>query len=131
MDAPAATIRFTATLRRPAAPPNATWRFLLVPKPASAKLPSRGMVSVEGTLDGHPFKATLEPDGAGSHWLKVPRALHEAARVDAGASVTLVVVPSTREPEPKLPPELRKALAAAPAAKAQWQAITPVARRRV
>ena len=69
------SVRFTAALLRPAQPKNATWRFLRVPPAASKQLPSRGMVSVTGTLDGQAFKATLEPDGEGSHWLKVPRAL--------------------------------------------------------
>lgn len=39
-----------------------------LPKPASAKFPSRGMVMAEGTLNGKLFQAPLEPDGKGSHW---------------------------------------------------------------
>ena len=124
-----AAIRCKARLLRPASPRNAAWRFLLLPAAASAKLPSRGMVSVEGTLAGRAFKATLEPDGQGGHWLKVPRALREAAGVDAGDSVALAIVPAAKEPEPRVPADLRQALAASPVAKAQWAAITPVARR--
>lgn len=120
------TVRFTATLLRPAEPKNATWRFLRVPSAASKQLPSRGMVSVTGTLDGRAFKATLEPDGEGSHWLKVPRALHEAA---AGQTVALELVPVDKEPEPRLPADLKQALAASAAATVQWKAITPAARR--
>ena len=122
-------IRFSAPLLRPAQPKYARWRFLRLPAAASAGLPSRGMVSVSGTLDGHAFKATLEPDGEGSHWLKVPRALHEAANAQAGETVTLVLRAVAKEPEPKLPRELKSALAAAPAATLQWKAITPAARR--
>lgn len=122
-------VRFKATLLRPAQPKNATWRFLRVPPAASKQLPSRGMVSVAGTFDGHAFKATLEPDGEGSHWLKVPRALHEAAAAEAGTSVALELVPVDKEPEPKLPPDLKQALAASPAATVQWKSITPAARR--
>lgn len=66
-------MQFKAKLSRPAAPKGATWTFLVLPKAASAKLPTRAMVSVEGTLGGAPFEATLEPDGQGSHWLKVCR----------------------------------------------------------
>ena len=76
-----ATIRFKATLRRPAQPKGATWRFLVLPAAASAKLPTRSMVSVQGTLAGQRFQATLEPDGEGSHWLKVEKKLHEAAGI--------------------------------------------------
>ena len=123
------SVRFTARLLRPAQPKNATWRFLRVPSAASRQLPSRGMVSVTGTLDGQAFKATLEPDGEGSHWLKVPRALHEAASAEAGKTVALELLPVDKEPEPTLPPDLRKALATSPAATVQWKAITPAARR--
>ena len=90
-------VRFTATLRRPAQPKNATWRFLRVPPAASKQLPSRGMVSVTGTLGGHAFKATLEPDGEGSHWLKVPRALHEGAAAEAGKTVVLELLPVDKD----------------------------------
>lgn len=129
MAAPGFAIRCKATLLRPASPKNASWRFLRLPPAASAKLPSRGMVAVDGTLAGHAFTATLEPDGEGGHWLKLPRALHEAAGVADGAEVQLTLAPAKKEPEPRLPPDLRKALAGAPEALAQWKSITPAARR--
>jgi uncharacterized protein YdeI (YjbR/CyaY-like superfamily) len=37
--------------------------------------------------------------------------------------------PAGEVPEPKVPTDLRKALAAAPKAKAQWSDLTPIARR--
>ena len=114
-------VRFKAKLLRPAKPANASWTFLLVPKAASAKLPSRGQVGVKGTLGGASFSAVLEPDGQGSHWLKVDNKLREAAAVDAGDTVALEVTPSGTMPEPTLP--------AAPEAKAVWADITPAARR--
>ena len=123
------TIRFKASLLRPAEPKNATWSFLVLPRAASAKLPTRSMVTVAGTLDGAPFQATLEPDGAGSHWLKVEKKLRDAAGAEIGAMIELEIAPVTEEPEPKLPTDLRKALAAHPAALATWKDITPVARR--
>lgn len=125
----AARIAFEARLQRPANPKNATWSFLVLPQKASAKLPSRGMVSVVGRLGDESFKATLEPDGRGGHWLKVPRALREAAGATVGDSVALVIVPAAEEPEAPVPADLRQALAAEPAARAQWDSLTPVARR--
>jgi hypothetical protein len=124
-----AKIRFNARLLRPAEPKNAAWSFVVLPKGASAKLPARGMVTVDGTLGGAPFQATLEPDGDGSHWLKVEKKVREAARAEAGAVVELEIVPVTMEPEPKLPADLRKALAADAEARATWKDITPAARR--
>jgi len=124
----AAMIRFKEKLLRPATK-GANWTFLVLPKPASAKLPTRGMTTVEGSLNGQAFRATLEPDGQGSHWLKVNRKLSEAAGVNAGEFVTLEITPTGKEPAPRLPQDLRKALAATPEARAVWSELTPVAHR--
>ena len=128
----ASKIRFKAKLLRPAESENAdSWTFLILPKNASAKLPSRGMTAVEGTINGVSFQATLEPDGKKSHWLKVDSKLRETAGgAEAGDVVTLEIAPAIEEPEPEVPAELRKALAtAAPKARAVWSDITPNARR--
>ena len=127
----AAKIRFRATLFRPTATAKAvSWTFLTLPKEASAKLPSRGQTTVEGALNGWPFRATLEPDGQGGHWLKVDRKMRGAAGAEAGDLITLEIAPVAEEPEPTVPTDLRKALAAAPTkARAVWSDITPVARR--
>jgi uncharacterized protein YdeI (YjbR/CyaY-like superfamily) len=124
-------IRFKAKLFRPAESEKAgSWTFLVLPKNASAKLPSRGMTAIEGTINGFAFQATLEPDGQKSHWLKVERKLSEAARAEAGDVVTLEIAPAAEEPEPKVPADVRKALAAAaPKARDLWSDITPIARR--
>jgi len=124
-------IRFKAKLFRPAESEKAgSWTFLVLPKNASAKLPSRGMTAIEGTINGFPFQAALEPDGQKSHWLKVDRKLSEAARAEAGDVVTLEIAPAAAEPEPEVPADLREALAAAgPKTRTVWSDITPIARR--
>jgi uncharacterized protein YdeI (YjbR/CyaY-like superfamily) len=71
----------------------------------------------------------LEPDGRRSHWLKVPRRLQQAAGVRAGDSVALEIMPAKAAPEARVPTDLRRALDAAPKARAQWSTITPAARR--
>lgn len=133
----ASTIRFSATLLRPrlggqasASDKPADWTFLTLPRETSAKLPSRGQVTVEGTFNGRPLLTTLEPDGEGGHWLKVDRTLPAAAGAAAGDVVTLEIAPVEQEPEPTVPADLKKALAAAPAkTRAVWADITPAARR--
>ena len=127
----AGSIRFRATLLRPAAEgKSVTWTFLTLPREASARLPSRGRTTVEGTLGGTSFRATLDPDGKGGHWLKVDRRMREAAGAEAGDVVALELAPVAEEPEPKVPADLRKALAAAPpGAREAWSDITPAARR--
>ena len=123
-------IRFKAKLFRPAeSEKDGSWTFLILPKDASAKLPSRGITPIEGTINGSPFQAALEPDGEKSHWLKVDRKLSKSAGADAGDMVTLEITPAGKDTEPEVPTDLRKALAAAPKARALWSDITPNARR--
>ena len=122
-------IHFKARLSRPASPKGATWTFVVLPMNASARLPTRAMISVEGSFGGQPFKTTLEPDGNGSHWLKIPKALREAAGVEAGDTVAVEIAPLDKQLEPAVPADLRDALKANPAAKATWDATTTVARR--
>ncbi|MCB9846881.1 MAG: DUF1905 domain-containing protein [Phycisphaeraceae bacterium] len=126
-------VRFTATLHRPAAPAEGSapcWAFVLLPKCASQKFDSRGQVPVEGTLEGSPVAALLEPDGEGGHWLPLDRKLCKAAGVGHGDSVRLELRPATKEIEPVVPADLRAALKSAPAgARRAWKDITPAARR--
>jgi hypothetical protein len=124
-------IRCNAILLKPKVTGRAaTWSFAVIPQEASAMLPSRGQCTVEGTFNGRPFQATLEPDGQGGHWLKVDRCLRESSGASVGEELILEFEPVDREPEPKVPADLRKALAAAPAkVREAWSDITPVARR--
>ena len=116
-------IRFEAKLFK-----ISSWTILGLPKSASAKLPSRGMTMVEGTINGFRFQAALEPDGKGSHWFRFNKTMREATGADAGDTVTLAIEPTKEWPEPEVPADLKKALAAAPQAHTLWMNITPNAR---
>ena len=117
------TIRFEAKLFN-----IGSWSLLKLPKSASAKLPSRGMTMVEGTINDVPFQAALEPDGKGSHWFKLEKPLRNAVGAQTGDTLKLAIEPVKEWPEPKLPSDLKSALAAAPSAHALWMQITPAAR---
>jgi Domain of unknown function (DUF1905) len=105
----ASKTRFKAKLFRPAEAEKAdSWMFHILPKEASAKLPSRGITPIEGTINGFPFQAALGPDGQKSHWLKVDRKLRKSVGADAGNIVTLEIAPAGNDTEPEVPPDLRK-----------------------
>ena len=117
------TIHFNAKLFK-----IGSWTLLRLPESASMKLPSRSMAMVEGTINGFRFQATLEPDGRGSHWLRVDEAMIKNAHVSAGNTALLVIEPTKEWPEPEVPEDLNKALAAAPQVQKLWMDITPMAR---
>src|SRR5579883_1236948 len=95
------TIRFEATLVT-----IGSWTILRLPQEASALLPSRGLTMVEGTINGFPFQAALEPDGKASHWFRVDQTLCAAAHVEAGDTVTLEIAPTKAWIEPEVPADV-------------------------
>lgn len=121
--------RFEAVLSRPVDPQGKdAWSFVVLPKAVSDAFPRRGRTSMLGKINGHPFQATLEPDGQLSHWFKVPAPLMEKAGVAIGDTITLDVAPAPEELEPSVPPELDEVLDASPPARETWDATTTVAR---
>lgn len=119
----APTIRFETKLFK-----IGSWTILSLPKNASAKLPSRALTMVEGTINGFHFQTALEPDGRGSHWFRVTKAMSEAARADEGDTVKVEMSPTKEWIEPEVPEDWKKALANDAKARALWIDITPNAR---
>lgn len=111
-----------------------SWTILKLPESASARLPSRGMTMVSGTLNGVSFKTLLEPDGKyapgkkPSHWFAPSKKLLDEASATAGDTVHVSLIPSDDWVEPDVPQDLKKALATCPKAAALWKDITPLAR---
>lgn len=103
--------------------------ILRLPGNASEKLPSRGQVAVQGTINGHGFRTVLEPDGYGGHWMSVDQKLQRAAGLTTGDTATLAIDSTKDWPEPSVPQDLGSALATAPRKIQQlWKDITPMAR---
>lgn len=124
-----AKTNFKATLQQPATPGhNESWTFVLLPKDASDILPRRGRTTVDGAVNGVPFREILEPDGQLSHWLKVSDDLRVAAGARVGDVVTIDMAPVEEEPDPEVPPDIRKALNESPEAQATWEETTAIAR---
>lgn len=108
-------IRFTARLD--SHPKLAdTGALLRIPPAAGAQL--SGMATLEGTINGHPFRAALERDAAGGLSLRVNKAMRAGSGAGIGDTVQLAVLGP--EPEPAVPPELQAALAASSAMRELW-----------
>jgi hypothetical protein len=103
--------------------------ILRLPEKASRGLPSRGQVAVRGTINGRAFQTVMEPDGSFGHWMRIDDRLQRSAAVGAGDSARVEIEPLDDWPEPKVPRDLRQALAAAPREiQEMWNDITPMAR---
>lgn len=119
-----AAIRFEAVLRT-----IGRSAILRLPEKASEKLPSRGQVAVQGTINGHEFQTVLEPDGSRGHWMRVDEKLQQTASISDGDTAALEIEPTKDWPEPNVPQDFEAALATA-SQKIQglWGGITPMAR---
>lgn len=110
------------------------WTILKLPEDESAKLPSRGMIMVAGTLNNIPFKTLLEPDGKygpgkkPSHWFSPDKALLKNANAKVGDTIEVTIEPTKEWINPELPPDMKKALISDKAIHMLWNDITPMAR---
>ncbi|MBB5209656.1 YdeI/OmpD-associated family protein [Chiayiivirga flava] len=119
---------FSAVILEPDDPgAGAAWGFVVLPKDVSDRLPRRGRTTVEATINGHGFVATLEPDGQLSHWLRLNAKVLRGAAVQIGERVDIGIAPLPAEPAPTPPADFAKALAANRAAAAVWTSATPIA----
>ena len=111
------TIRFDATLYT-----IDKWIILRLPEKASRKLPSRGQVAVQGTINGHGFQTVLEPDGVFGHWMRIDGELQETAALSTGGAATLELELLEDWPERSRDPVARSALATPSGARSRaWQ----------
>ena len=110
------------------------WTILKLPEDASAKLPTRGMLMVKGTINDVPFKALLEPDGKygpglkPSHWFAPTQKLLDDAKAKVGDIVRVSLEPTKEWVEPEVPIDVKKALSSSRKIEDLWKDITPMAR---
>lgn len=103
--------------------------ILRLPIESSRQLSSRSQIAVSGKINDVDFVTVLEPDGYLGHWMNITSDMRTSAAVSAGDTVHVVLQTSKVWPEPVVPKDLAKALAAAPdKVKEKWQDITPMAR---
>ena len=102
-------------------------KVIKIPLNLSEKLPSRGMVMVQGTMNDVSFQVPLEPDGKGSHWFEVSDTLIEDVDVTVGQTVSLSIKPLDEWREPETPDEIMEAIINACLIN-QWNAITTKAK---
>jgi hypothetical protein len=88
--------------------------------------------AVRGTLNGAPFRGTLQPRGGGRFRLALNAAVRRAAEsVDTGDEVVLSLQPTRAHPVPAVPDDLTQALGALAGGRLAFEAWPPGKRREV
>ncbi len=103
------------------------WTILLLPQEASQQLPSRNIAMVNGTINNFEFKAVLEPDGNGSHWIEVDKRLSSGAKISTGDTASVTLEPTRDWIEPEIPLDIQNALVANKQARDTWNKATTMA----
>jgi hypothetical protein len=101
---------------------------IVIRLPKGSELPTKGMSFARGTVNGKPMETAIEPDGADSHWFKVPSSLLKSAGAKPGDTVQVDIEPTKEWPEPQVPKDFQAALDADPEAAAIFAGVTPAAR---
>ena len=79
-------VRFTAHLRK--SPAKGGWSYVVWPESA-AFFETRGLVKVQGTIDGYPFRSAFMAMGGGVHKLPVKAEMRDVLCKKTGDAVTV------------------------------------------
>lgn len=102
-----------------------------VPARVSKALGRTGYIPVQGTLNGHAFRAGLVSLGRGRHRLFINGEMRRTAGVDVDDRVTVVLEYDGKPRKMPVPYQLTRALKDNHAAKRAWENLTPSRRKEI
>lgn len=102
-----------------------------VPAKVSAALGKRGYIPVQGTINGHAFRAGLVSLGNGRHRLFINGVMRRAASVLVNDRITVILEYDDKPRKTPIPNQLSKALKENPTAKHEWDSLTPSRRKEI
>ncbi|HHX61077.1 MAG TPA: DUF1905 domain-containing protein [Epulopiscium sp.] len=98
-------------------------QVIRLPLDSSERLPSRGMVMVQGTINNISFQAPLEPDGKGSHWIDISSSLSDEAGIAINDNLVLNIESTNEWLEPEIPEDIINAIVKSDNL-TQWDSVT-------
>jgi hypothetical protein len=107
---------FDARLERPDA--AGSWTYVRIPFSVPEVFGAKGQLKVRGTINGQPYRSSAMPEGDGSYFLVVNKALRDAVGVTQGDVVRVEMEPDGAARFVDMPDDLRQALSANDVARA-------------
>jgi Domain of unknown function (DUF1905)/Bacteriocin-protection, YdeI or OmpD-Associated len=99
---------FTAALER--MPSNLGWVIARIPLDVPKVWGTRGMLKVQGEINGFAFRTSLFPTGKGYHYLLVNKRMQAGGNAAPGDTAQFRLEPDTAERKAVVPAELHRAL---------------------
>ena len=122
-------VRLAFTGRLASVGPKGAWTGLFLTPAQSAKLGTKARVPVTGSLNGFPIRGFLAPMGDGTHGLMVNKEMQAGAKAKAGDVVRVALTVDHAPRAVPVPPDLQRALAKSPPAKAFFQGLSHTHRK--
>lgn len=97
--------------------PSGGWSCVQIPPEVSISLEAKGRTAVTLTINGTPFRTSLFPNGDGTHFMLINKAMQKAANVKLFDTPTFAVEADTQPRTLEVPADLAAALEASPIAK--------------
>ncbi len=85
-------------------------KVIKLPQDISKELPSRGMVMVQGSMNGYPLIVPLEPDGKGSHWFSLKDSFLLETGINVGMTLSFDLEIMEEWIEPEIPDDIINAI---------------------
>jgi hypothetical protein len=103
---------------------NEHWSCIKIPFNVEQAFGSRARVAVKGTMNGFPFRSSIFPDGSGSHFMMVNKAMREGANVETGDTVKVTMEPDIKARTITVPKDLKAALSPLPTLNSLFSSLT-------
>ena len=100
--------------------PGGAWTCIRIPFDVEATFGSKARVSVKGTINGFAFRTSIFPDGDGTHFMMVNKAMQQGSRVKPGDAAQIVLEKDKAPRTLEVPKDLKDALATTPEAEARF-----------
>jgi hypothetical protein len=94
--------------------PKGAWTHMTVPFNVEKAFGSKARVPVTGTINGHPFRTSILPNGDGTHYMAITKEMQAAAKAKSGDAAHFVMAVDTETRTVEIPEDLTAALAPHP-----------------